>query len=299
METARTDEALILEYARTGTPAALEELVKRHWPEAFRLAFRVLGDSVAAEDTAQEALVWLVRTAKRFREGAPFGPWFRTLVLNAARKTLRSRTRRRALEERVAGRLAASRRPSETDRRDLQVDLEERLLALPADLRFPIVLHFMEGHSHEDVAAVVGCPTGTASSRIRRGLEQMRSSMARASYALSVVQLEQWCRDHARSAVPQPAAPSVALLQHQAAALAKASLVALAVPALALALVVTGAVALWRASDTSPASGEPKSAAVVPSKEEAPPPLGSTPSPAETASVASDSLEPPPPPPPG
>ncbi len=305
MDTVRTDEALVLEYARTASPAALEELVERHWPEAFRLALRVLGDSVAAEDTAQEALVWLVRVAKRFRPGAPFGPWFRTLVLNAARKTLRSRTRRRALEERVAARLASTRRPSEADRRELSADVEERLYQLPEELRSPIVLHFMEGHSHEEVAALVGCPTGTASSRIRRGLEQMRASMARAGYAVSAVELGQWCTDHGRTAVVPPAAPSVALLEHQAAALAKASLlVTLLVPAVAVALVTVGVVA-WRGASTKPATedGSKESAAIAPAEESGQAPGAATsPRAAETAPIASDSREqdpPPPPPPPG
>src|SRR5580658_2613974 len=84
----RTDEELVKAYAGTGAPEALEALVARHWPEAYRLALRSLGDPGSAEDAAQDALVNVVRNARKFEEGRPFLPWFRALVLNAVRNTM-------------------------------------------------------------------------------------------------------------------------------------------------------------------------------------------------------------------
>src|SRR5947209_5481412 len=78
-----TDEALLADYTRSRKKEALDLLIARHWPAAFRLALGALGDRAAAEDAAQEAFVAMIRGAHRFEHGKPFGPWFRTCVLNA------------------------------------------------------------------------------------------------------------------------------------------------------------------------------------------------------------------------
>src|SRR4051794_5473287 len=96
-----SDESLVLAFGKTGDEAALAALVERHWKTAHRLASRMLRDPGAAEDAAQEALVGLVRGAKRFEEGRPFAPWFRTLVLNAVRTSARARRRRDAHERKA------------------------------------------------------------------------------------------------------------------------------------------------------------------------------------------------------
>ncbi len=55
-----TDEELVLDYARTRREEALAALTERHWPHAYRIALRALGDAGAAEDAAQDAFVHLV-----------------------------------------------------------------------------------------------------------------------------------------------------------------------------------------------------------------------------------------------
>ena len=97
-----TDEALVAAYARTGDREALALLVERHWEAAFRLADRFVRDAATAEDVAQDAFVALARHAARFQGERSFGPWFRTLVLNAARNAERSRRRRSRHEDRAA-----------------------------------------------------------------------------------------------------------------------------------------------------------------------------------------------------
>src|SRR5439155_12140739 len=53
-----------------------------------------------------------------------------------------------------------------------------------------VILHFYEGKRHDEVAAALGCPKGTAASRIRRGLERLRESLAGAGYAAAAARVE-------------------------------------------------------------------------------------------------------------
>jgi RNA polymerase sigma factor (sigma-70 family) len=186
-----TDEALLEEHGRTRSLDALEELIRRHWAASCRLAARVLGDPAAAEDAAQDAFFRLSEAAPTLALRGDFAPFLRTLVLNAARDRARTLGRRRGHERR-----AAARRPDATGGAPegeewlLAEEIHAHVLALPVDVRFAVVLHFYEGRSHDEVAAALGCPRGTASSRIRRGLERLRESLSVSGYAAALPSLE-------------------------------------------------------------------------------------------------------------
>ena len=201
------DEDLLLEYARTGERAALDRLVERRWPEAYRICLGVLRDPGAAEDAAQEAFVALVRSAARFEAGRSFGGWFHALVLNAARTQVRSRGRRRRHEAEAAQERPDLQPGGEGERRLDRELLAEHLDQLPIEVRFPIVLHYYEGCSHEDVAQALSVPRTTARARIRRGLELLRESLAGAGHATSLAALEETFASFAASKATTPLPP--------------------------------------------------------------------------------------------
>jgi len=177
-----TDEALAQAYARTGDRGALERLVARRFPEACRLAERALGDPAAAEDVAQEACLRLLDGLQAYDPRRPFGPWFRTIVANAVRDAARAGKSRKTRERAVGSRLPAAVEP--TGEAALAAgELLAEVQTLPMDVRLPIVLHFYHGLGHAEVAEALGCPVGTASSRLRRGIESLRSRLAPAAFA--------------------------------------------------------------------------------------------------------------------
>lgn len=57
---------------------------------------------------------------------------------------------------------------------DTAYEVREAVLALPADLRLPIVLHYMEGFSIREIASALRCPIGTVLSRMNRGRKQLK-----------------------------------------------------------------------------------------------------------------------------
>jgi RNA polymerase sigma factor (sigma-70 family) len=183
-EAARTDEELVLEYGRTGRPELLDVLARRHWKDAYRLTRRVLADPGAAEDAAQEAFIALCRHARQFQGGRAFGPWFSTLVINAARNVARD-TRTRQRHEGRAGARRSNVAPA-ADEPLGAAELEERIGDLPFDLRVPLLLHFFEGRSFDEMAQVLECPRSTVQSRVGRGLERLRADLAGAGVCVTV-----------------------------------------------------------------------------------------------------------------
>ncbi len=74
--------------AREGT--AFEVLVGRHARMLHRLAYRMLGDTQAAEDVAQESLLRLWDHAARWRgDGPGVGPWLKRVATNLCFDRLR------------------------------------------------------------------------------------------------------------------------------------------------------------------------------------------------------------------
>ena len=217
---ASTDEALVSDYARSRSGDALDELVRRYWGHAFHLSLRALGDEAAAEDSAQEAFVALMKGAATFDGRRSFGPWFRTLVMNAARKRSRTDLRQRRHTQRLVAKRPAPVEVNEGETRLLAKEAAEQVRSLAFDVRFPILLHFFGGCSLDEVAAVVGCPRSTAQSRIQRGLVQLRESLAEAGLSFAVEQIERALHEGAGDAIPVPPSPGARMLE---ALLSKAS----------------------------------------------------------------------------
>lgn len=188
MTIAANEEALLLEFARTRDPRVLEDLVARRWDGACAFASRALGDPSLAEDATQEAFVRLVRSADRFEAGRTFRGWWTTILLNAVRSANRER-RRRARRARgpVSDSVAGPRK--DADRSLLGAELEAALAALPEDLGRAVRLHYLEGRTHSEVAASQGTTVATASSRIRRGVRELRRSMRRADRGVARIEM--------------------------------------------------------------------------------------------------------------
>src|SRR5205823_660425 len=93
----------LVERTRAGDKAAFGVLVERHRPMAVRLAWRLLGSRIDAEDIAQEACLQAFLGLDRLRAPERFSAWLGGMAINLAR--MRSRARRVAysLDEWVGG----------------------------------------------------------------------------------------------------------------------------------------------------------------------------------------------------
>ncbi|MBV9899056.1 MAG: sigma-70 family RNA polymerase sigma factor [Chloroflexi bacterium] len=180
-DSARSDEELMRDLA-SGQQDALGPLYGRYASLVFQIAVHSL-DRPAAEELVQEVFLTIWRGAASFdaTQGA-FRPWLLRLthwkILNELR-----RRRRRPSEtgdedplEQVVDRAPG---PEE---RAFQVEHETivktALEALPPKQRQAIALAFLEDMTHEQVARTLDVPLGTAKTRIRSGLQIMRTYLA-------------------------------------------------------------------------------------------------------------------------
>jgi RNA polymerase sigma factor (sigma-70 family) len=182
-----TDGELLERFARRrdeAASAAFETILARHGSMVLTVCRQVLGDAHAAEDAFQTAFLVLVRRAAslRVREPGSLGPWLHGVAYRIAVKARQEAARRRARERRAAVSPVAG--PAGAIERDeCHALLHQEVHRLPVKYRAPVVLCYLEGRTHDEAAAALGCPVGTVRGRLARARDLLRSRLARRGLA--------------------------------------------------------------------------------------------------------------------
>ncbi len=157
--------------ARNGDGAAIRELYDRYAPRVYAVVRRLAGEDALAEDWAQEAWVRAIRALPGFRGEAAFSTWLHRIAVNSALHGQRWRTRRTSNEIALPVTLGDA-RPA--DQPVLRITLERALARLPAGMRQVLVLHDVEGYTHEEIASLMGINPGTSKSQLFKARAKMR-----------------------------------------------------------------------------------------------------------------------------
>jgi RNA polymerase sigma-70 factor (ECF subfamily) len=157
---------------------AFRELYRRHTPALYQLLLRMLGgDEHDAEDIVQETWVQAVRSLAGFRGSSSFRTWLMAIGINRCRNLFRSRQRKGTVP------LAEDWDPPAPVVRDGErLDLERAIALLPDGYRAVLVLHDVEGFTHEEIAARMGISPGTSKSQLfwaRRSVRGLLDPSAR------------------------------------------------------------------------------------------------------------------------
>ena len=167
----------LVERAIRGDYDAFAELVRASAARQYAIATLIVRDGDRAQDAVQEALVAAWRGMGALRDPDAWDAWLHRLTVRACYVAVRRDIRRTRVE------LHSPRDREPAGATDEQTALEERdrldqeLGRLPIDQRAVIVLHFYVGLPLTEAAVVLDIPTGTAKSRLHRGLEALRSTM--------------------------------------------------------------------------------------------------------------------------
>jgi RNA polymerase sigma-70 factor, ECF subfamily len=175
---ASSDDALVRQ-ARAGDPVAFEELVTRHTDRLCGALRRMgLGDA-EVQEVAQDAFVRAWRGLRHFEGHSSFFTWLYRIAFNESQRRLSRGSgsglisssealRVEEIEDEAPGPAARA----ETD--ELRRALQQALLALPIDLRAPVLLRDVEGLSIRRGAAVLDLGETVFKNRLHRGRIALR-----------------------------------------------------------------------------------------------------------------------------
>ncbi len=182
------DEAALILEAQRGDLDAFNRLVLAYQDMVYSQAYRMMGESTAAEDAAQDAFIAAYRKLGTYRGGS-FKAWLLRIVTNNCYDELRRRKRRPTApleptdnddDEIESPRWMAD--PSETpeeraERQELARALQHCLNDLPDEFRAVVALVDLQGMDYTEAAAAVGKPLGTVKSRLARARTRMRDCL--------------------------------------------------------------------------------------------------------------------------
>jgi RNA polymerase sigma-70 factor (ECF subfamily) len=162
--------------ARAGELAAIQQVFTAHLPGVHRLVYRMVGPSPDLDDLVQTVFVEAFRSLPGFRGDALFSTWLSRIAVRVTMHAVRRRPPPAlsihggedipvdlpSAERRVAAREALA--------------VLDRLLAeMRPKRRAAFVLHVLEGHPMEEVAAILNASTAAVKVRVhdaRRHIER-------------------------------------------------------------------------------------------------------------------------------
>ncbi|MDB4951864.1 MAG: polymerase sigma factor, sigma-70 family [Gemmatimonadetes bacterium] len=169
-------EALLLR----GDEASFRELYRRHTPRLHQLVLRIVGGAEAdAEDVVQDTWIRAVERLDGFRWEAAFSTWLTGIGLNVARGMLRRRGR---WEVPASPDAPEPWRPPPHHAE--RMDLERAIALLPAGYRAVLVLHDVEGFTHEEIGEQLGIAPGTSKSQLSHARRAVRRLLGPAEEVL-------------------------------------------------------------------------------------------------------------------
>lgn len=165
------DDATLVAACRRGEQRAMEALYHQYKRRVFGMAHRIVGAS-DAEEVAQEVFVRVFRALGSFRGDSALSTWIYRLTVNASLSHVAKRGRRKEVGDDGLGELPA---PPQAERDPgLAARIEAALALLPAGYRAILVLHDVEGLSHEECAEILDCRVGTCKSQLHKARARMR-----------------------------------------------------------------------------------------------------------------------------
>jgi RNA polymerase sigma-70 factor (ECF subfamily) len=184
----RAAEAKLLDAARRGDPAALEELVARISGPVWRFGQSFCRHPEDAEDVQQEVLTALVRGLDRFEGRSALSTWAFMVARNACRRLRRRRAGQPAAHVSIEdeadligvadGRSALDDPEQAIERGELATTLTAALRALPDGQREVLLLRDVEGLPAARVGRLLGLSERAVKSRLHRARLAVRRMLA-------------------------------------------------------------------------------------------------------------------------
>ena len=169
------DEALLDRLARTGDARAFDALYRRHTPRLYATAARITHDADAAADIVHDTWIRAVESIGRFERRSSLRSWLTGILINRHREWLRERQHDAIDDVPHVDDIIdhAHVLPLDGARFD-RLDLEAAIAALAPGFRSVLVLHDVEGFTHEEIGTMLGLAPGTSKSQLARARQRVR-----------------------------------------------------------------------------------------------------------------------------
>ena len=171
------DDMRLVARIRAGDQQAMSELYDRYARVVYAVALRVLQDAGAAEDVLQDVFLQLWRNPDAFDASrGSLAAWLAVIARHRSIDRLRKRRPETNIEDCV---IAGGPDLREEAEQKLVIEKVRGVLAeMNPEQRKLLEMAFFQGLTHTEIAEKTGQPLGTIKTRIRTGLQFLRTKFA-------------------------------------------------------------------------------------------------------------------------
>jgi RNA polymerase sigma-70 factor (ECF subfamily) len=163
---------------RAGRPEACAAVVRAHYQTVYRFLVHLTRDVHQAEDLAQETFAAAWEKCATFQGRSTLATWLHRIAYTKYIDARRAQRRGAGMLERLPSTGAAPEGPLDAAAAD---DEARHLYRALDDLADPertlLVLHYLQGLSYREMAAVLDEPTGTVKWRTAEALNRLRAML--------------------------------------------------------------------------------------------------------------------------
>jgi RNA polymerase sigma-70 factor, ECF subfamily len=160
----------------SGNKQAFGELYDRTIQEVYKTIHFLLDEKADVDDVVQETYIQVFKNLSKFDRKRNFKPW----ITGIAIKQIHAYRRKRWMLLRVINKVGLYEKSEVIDITNEMIEkianekIAELVNHLPFKLKQVVILHYLNEHSQEDVAAILNIPIGTVKSRIHASLKKLR-----------------------------------------------------------------------------------------------------------------------------
>ncbi len=171
------DRELVAAFLANADEASFRRLYAAHAPRLYLSLLRLCGGRESeAEDLLQETWIRAAQGLRSFRWQSALSTWLYGIALNAWREAARARRGPGSFLD--ASREELMEAAADSRDGDAILDLEQEVRRLPEGYREVLVLHDIEGHTHEEIAGLLGIAPGTSKSQLSRARGYLRNRLS-------------------------------------------------------------------------------------------------------------------------
>jgi RNA polymerase sigma-70 factor (ECF subfamily) len=184
----REEEYALIDRAVAGDHEAFGQLVRTYQVRVYSTIFHMVGNHEDADDITQDTFIKAYKALKSFKKNSGFFTWLYRIAVNLTINFLNSRKKRRfisfdhadydAESDAEIFQLISDKTPRKNvDIHELREKLNEAIQQLSEKHRAVVVMHDIQGMSHEEISEILKCSNGTVRSRLFYARQQLQAAL--------------------------------------------------------------------------------------------------------------------------
>lgn len=149
---------------------SIEQIIDQYGDDVLRLCLLYMGERQLAEDAFQITMTKAWKQLHTFRGESGIKTWISRIAANTCRDMLRSGWFRMLRRSEPEERLFVAAAPDDSEARELR----SLVLSLPGKYREVVVLYYYEDMKVREIAALLGIPEASVSTRLRRARAMLK-----------------------------------------------------------------------------------------------------------------------------